>query len=149
MLSVKEQMALAKHTEDYIAKLLKRKIEPFSFLGSYALSEGADKEKDITYQIMGMEDVLVEVKDNPGCIETGNVFIEYECSGVDSGISATNAQYWVIIAYDKTERIIILIEIEALRRLTYRYASHRRSCGNARGILIPYKEVLSNGQRIE
>jgi len=53
----------------------------------------------------------IEVKNDSKAHETGNVFIEYECSGSESGITSTLAHTWVYCTKEKE----YWVSVEALR----------------------------------
>ena len=60
----------------------------------------------------------IEVKRDFKCYDTGNLFVEYESRGKKSGISTTQAKWWVYW-FSKTRSI--LIETSELKQMCRKY----------------------------
>jgi hypothetical protein len=58
------------------------------------IAKGNFKEWDIWIRHQG-EEVLFEVKCDRKAQTTGNLAIEFECSGKPSGVNATHADFWI------------------------------------------------------
>jgi hypothetical protein len=79
---------------------------------SYVLTCGYCKEYDFKL-IVDDEEIKYEVKADRRSINTGNIFIEYECSGKPSGITTTEAKYYayfVVKPHDLWDLYIIPTE---------------------------------------
>ena len=87
--------------------------------------EGYFKEYDLVINKDGV-DIKIEVKSDRQASRTGNLAIEYECNKKPSGITSTEADYWIyfIVYPDRDECYII--PIEKLRELV-------KSCHKVRG----------------
>jgi hypothetical protein len=89
----------------------------------------------------------VEVKTDRLTEKTGNVYIEYESRGKKSGISTSEADYWV---YKVSEHRAIIIEKEELKRkLRELVRSGKARMGvkggdnnTSLGILVNVKELI-------
>ena len=86
----------------------------------------------------------IEVKRDFKCYETGNLFVEYESRGKKSGISTTQAKWWVYW-FSKTR--CILIETSELKQLCRKYLGTSRDVlggdsNTSKGILLPTKDFL-------
>lgn len=84
---------------------------------------------------------LFEVKYDKKAQETGNFFFEYECNGVPSGISSTEADFYIIV-YGNVAQMVTTIELrEFLRMMWHTYPPYRKeNCGDGgrvKGVIIP------------
>jgi len=61
----------------------------------------------------------IEVKTDYIVSNTGNIVVEYQCRGKDSGISTTEAEWWAFVLEggDYAGEIITLIKTSRLRKL--------------------------------
>ncbi len=66
--------------------------------------EGYFKEYDLTIYKYG-EPIRIEVKSDRQASKTGNLAIEYECNNKPSGITSTEADFWIyfIVYHDRDE----------------------------------------------
>jgi len=95
-----------------------------------------------------LENKKIEVKtDATISARTGNVYVEYECRGKRSGISTTEADYWVFKLAD--ERAIVIGTQQLKGRLKELVASGRATSGVmggdnnlSRGILVKIKDLI-------
>ena len=88
----------------------------------------------------------IEVKRDFKCYETGNLFVEYESRGKRSGISTTEAKWWVYW-FSKTRSI--LIETKELKQLCRKYIGTNRDIlggdsNTSKGILLPMEDLFKN-----
>lgn len=67
---------------------------------TYEQAQGNFKLWDIKIVKDGMEPTTYEVKADRKAIDTGNIAIEYECNGKDSGIKTTKCTYWAHFCID-------------------------------------------------
>lgn len=92
-------------------------------LGGVFISDNKDNKYDLLMKIpiknsSGYKDVSYEIKTDVYCrpdIDTGNLFVEYECRGSDSGISVSEADWFV--TYFKHFREIWYIRTDKLKKL--------------------------------
>jgi hypothetical protein len=77
------------------------------------IAKGKFKDWDIKLTHEGTT-IYVEVKCDRKANETGNLAIEFECSGQPSGVSATKADYWV--HFVKGQPYYYMIPIEDLKQ---------------------------------
>jgi len=88
----------------------------------------------------------IEVKTDFLASTTGNIAVEYESRGKQSGISVTKASHWVFVIPNK---IAIFVEINQLKEIARKYYKEGsiRSGGDldsSRLILIPIKELFND-----
>jgi hypothetical protein len=81
--------------------------------------------------------------------QTGNICIEYQCDGKPSGISTTEADYWVHeLRRDGETLVYLMFPIERLKGLARQHyrQGHLHKGGGDDGrfdnILIPLKDIL-------
>ena len=88
----------------------------------------------------------IEVKFDRMAHTTGNIFIEYMSRGKNSGISTTEADYW-IYKIDKTGAAIILdvFKLKEKLREYYKNGLYLKDGGDnntSKGFLIPITEII-------
>ena len=89
----------------------------------------------------------LECKCDKRCIDTGNVFVEFEDRGKPSGISITKSTFYAFCLYKKErekKQIWVLIPTEILKKLMKKYPV--KSGGDnweARGHIIPKQDLLN------
>lgn len=88
----------------------------------------------------------IEVKFDRMAHKTGNIFIEYMSRGKSSGISTTEADYW-IYKIDNTGVSIILdvIQLKEKLRTYYKNGIYLKNGGDddtSKGFLIPISEII-------
>lgn len=86
----------------------------------------------------------IEVKRDFKCLQTGNIFIEYESRGKKSGISTSEADWW---CYWLSDSHLILIELPKLKTLCRTYLNTNRDVrggdsNTSKGILLPLKALF-------
>ena len=91
-----------KHQETFI-----RSMEPQPHL--LEVKTGYFKEYDFV-----ADGIKYEVKSDRYTINTGNICIEYECSGKASGIATSTADIWAYLVIDKDNTIVETYCIPAL-----------------------------------
>ena len=87
----------------------------------------------------------VEVKSDRMASKTGNIFIEVYSRGKESGISTTEAAYWIYRIDDKD--LAIIISTKRLKELVkYFYGKNGFKNGGdndtSKGVLIPLNSML-------
>jgi hypothetical protein len=88
----------------------------------------------------------VEVKTDRLAHKTGNVFIEYESRGKPSGVSTSDAHYWIYIIDESKSAIILDVNIlkDKLRKFHKegRYLMNGGDNDTSKGFLIPIHELF-------
>jgi hypothetical protein len=83
-----------------------------------------------------------EVKADRRANSTGNLCIEYEHTGIPSGISITEAEHWIYFVIVPTGYMVYKIPVSVLR--SYLTKEGVRRCdtdgGNSRFLLVPLRE---------
>ena len=108
------------------------------------LKFGQEKENELQ-EILHNEPL--ECKCDKRCIDTGNVFVEFEDRGKPSGISITKSTFYAFCLYKKErekKQIWVLIPTEILKKLMQKYPV--KSGGDnweARGHIIPKQDLLN------
>lgn len=88
----------------------------------------------------------IEVKRDFKCMDTGNIFIEYESRNNPSGIAITEADYY---CYWLSEFHFIMIETNRLKIICRKYINTQRDTiggdnNTSKGVLIPLKIFFEN-----
>ena len=110
----------------------------------FDLKFGQEKENELQ-EILHNEPL--ECKCDKRCIDTGNVFVEFEDRGKPSGISITKSTFYAFCLYKKErekKQIWVLIPTEILKKLMQKYPV--KSGGDnweARGHIIPKQDLLN------
>ena len=108
------------------------------------LKFGQEKENELQ-EILHNEPL--ECKCDKRCIDTGNVFVEFEDRGKPSGISITKSTFYAFCLYKKErekKQIWVLIPTEILKELMKKYPV--KSGGDnweAKGHIIPKQDLLN------
>ena len=94
-----------------------------------------------------IESKQIEVKTDKICQRTGNIFVEFESRGKESGINTTTANYWVYCLWtDKfKEQTYVFIPTRRLKKLI-KEKEYRISNGGdnwtSKGYLVPKEDLL-------
>jgi hypothetical protein len=107
------------------------------------------RERELA-RILGDRDVKIELKSETWQWEqTGNICIEYQCDGKPSGISTTEADFWVHeLRRDGQTLCYLMFPIERLKelaRLAYADGRHRKGGGDDgrfNTVILPLSWVL-------
>lgn len=88
----------------------------------------------------------IEVKRDFRCLETGNIFIEYESRNKKSGIATTEADYW---CYWLSNEHCIFIKTSRLKEMCRIYIGTNRDVlggdlNTSKGILLPTIDLLKS-----
>jgi hypothetical protein len=86
----------------------------------------------------------IEVKRDFKCLETGNIFVEYESRNKKSGLASTEAEYW---CYWLSDEHCIFIKTERLKEMCRKYIGTNRDIlggdlNTSKGILLPIIDLL-------
>jgi hypothetical protein len=106
----------------------------------YDLKIGQEYETKL-FELLGK---TIEVKRDFKCLETGNIFVEYESRNKPSGIAISEADYY---CYWLSNYHLIIIEKDELKKLCRKYLKTNRDVkggdmNTSKGILLPLKEFL-------
>jgi len=87
----------------------------------------------------------IEIKRDFRCLETGNIFIEYESRNKPSGIATSEAQFW---CYWLSDNHCVFIKTEALKSLCREYLNTNRDIlggdmNTSKGILLPLNDLIN------
>lgn len=119
-------------------------IQHLKKLGGTLLSKNDDNQYDAIVERNGKK-VKYEIKTDVFCkpsYDTGNIFVEVQCRGKESGIMVTKAQWFVTyfkhleeIWYIKTKDLLKLIEEHKQNLLFKEFSGDKGS--NTKGWLVP------------
>lgn len=128
------------HTEDYIIKYLES-------LKYVLISRGeARKEYDVKMRSPSGKVVTFEIKSDAKTHQTGNICVEYFSRGKESGISVTEADYWVHVIVGSSEGIYFyVLPMDKMRDFADHTRNYRTKVGGDPGsnttfFLIPERE---------
>lgn len=87
----------------------------------------------------------IEVKRDFKCLQTGNIFVEYESRGQKSGMATSQAEWW---CYWLSDSHFIMIELSKLKDMCRKYIKTDRDVlggdsNTSKGILLPINEFIS------
>lgn len=123
----------------------KEVVEYLEKLGAKFIGYNKNNSHDLIFDYKG-EEVSYEVKTDVYCLpnrDTGNLFVEFECRGKESGIMVTKAKWFV--NYFKFLKEIWFIKSEDLRNLInennfYQTSNSGDKGSNTKGYLIKRKD---------
>ena len=94
-----------------------------------------------------VESKQLEIKTDKICQRTGNVFVEFESRGKDSGLVTTTAVYWVYCLWSEVrkEQTYVFIPTRRLKKLI-KQGNYKEMRGGdnwtSKGYLIPKEDLL-------
>jgi hypothetical protein len=94
-----------------------------------------------------VENKQLEIKTDKICQRTGNVFVEFESRGKDSGLSTTTASYWIYCLWSeiRKEQTYVFIPTRRLKKLI-KQGNYKEIKGGdnwtSKGYLIPKEDLL-------
>ncbi len=106
----------------------------------YDLEIGLNFETQL-YEMLGKK---IEVKRDMQCLETGNIFVEYESRNKPSGIATSEADYY---CYFLNEKRCVIVEKDELKQMCRKYIKTTRDVlggdsNTSKGILLPLKDFF-------
>ena len=117
----------------------KKAVDYFQY-DDFKIEEGKVSTHDIVFTKDNKE-IKVEVKSDRMAYKTGNICIEVESNGVLSGISVTEAHYWLYFVINPNgENTIYKFSIDKLWELTNRFINNYRFGGYkklSKMVLVP------------
>jgi len=106
----KKDFPISQETELEVAELLITK-------GAEVISFNNDNKYDILIKYKGKE-AKVEVKEDFTCKKTGNIGVEFSCRGKPSGISVSEADFYIYKAHEPTNEIhFYMMKTKNLKKL--------------------------------
>jgi len=113
-----DDLSVAQKTENEVGELLKN-------LGMTILGYNNDNRYDIKVSRKGSVKTI-EIKEDFLCQDTGNVAVEFKCRGNDSGIAATEADFYLYKVHEIGFQVhYYLIKTEDLKKLIKEKFYHR------------------------
>jgi len=114
-----------------------------SFLTDLPFGEKYERESK---SILEGKDVKVEVKADRLCQKTGNVYVETESRGKDSGITTTDADVWAFCLWKENRELqtYVSIPVKILKKLMTKYP--KKAGGDnytSKGHIIPKEDLLN------
>ena len=114
-----------------------------SFLTDLPFGEKYERESK---SILEGKDIKVEVKADRLCQKTGNVYVETESRGKDSGITTTDADVWAFCLWKENRELqtYISIPVKILKKLMTKYP--KKAGGDnytSKGHIIPKEDLLN------
>jgi hypothetical protein len=112
------------------------------------LKYGQEREQKIV-SLLDQDKNKIEVKtERDWWAKTGNIAIEIECWGKPSGLSVTQADYWVhILALGTDDFCKLIFEVPKLKKITEKFKKNYKMIGDhnaSKCILIPLKELFQS-----
>jgi len=112
------------------------------------LKYGQEREKKVV-SLLDQDKNKLEVKtERDWWAKTGNIAIEVECLGKPSGLSKTEADYWVhILAIGKEDYCKLIFEVPKLKKIADKFKDNYKMIGDhhaSKCILIPLKELFQS-----
>ena len=110
------------------------------------LKYGQEREKKVV-SLLDQDKNKLEVKtERDWWAKTGNIAIEVECWGKPSGLSKTEADYWVhILADGQKDYCRLIFDTDTIRTLTKNYYHTLKNVGDGKRskvVLIPLAEIF-------
>ncbi len=114
-----------------------------SFLTDLPFGEKYERESK---SILEGKDVKVEVKADRLCQKTGNIYVETESRGKDSGIITTDADVWAFCLWKENRELqtYVYISVKILKKLMTKYP--KKAGGDnytSKGHIIPKEDLLN------
>lgn len=135
--------AVAEKTEQEIAEILEQK-------GCKIISFNKDNRYDILAEVNG-KPYKFEVKEDFTCKRTGNVGLEFGCRGKPSGISVSDADYYIYKLHTPRGIITVMISSRKLKTMITNHVFHAIVVGgdpgsNSKNYLFHVEDILKNGK---
>ena len=112
------------------------------------LKYGQEREKKVV-SLLDQDKNKLEVKtERDWWAKTGNIAIEVECWGKPSGLSKTEADYWVhILSIGKEDYCKLIFDVPKLKKIAEKFKDNYKMIGDnnaSKCILIPLKELFQS-----
>jgi hypothetical protein len=135
------------------AEVMTKLLPHFERAGYLVVEDKAKKTHDLKFVHPSEQAFLVEVKWDQYSKKSGNIAIEFECSGKPSGILTTTARVWVYKYWEKGQddwqyRAIPTDELKGfINETNYRIVAGGDQL-RARMVLVPVKDIESLGVKL-
>lgn len=111
------------------------------------LKYGQEREQKVA-SLLDADKNKIEVKtERDWWFKTGNIAIEVECWGKPSGLSVTQADWWIhILAKGDKDYCKLIFDVPQLKEITEKFKDNYKMIGDknaAKCILIPLKELFN------
>jgi hypothetical protein len=109
---------------------------------------------DLLVKIKGLP-VTFEVKEDFMCKQTGNVSLEYECRGKPSGVSVSEADYYIYIIHTKDDEVeYVMFKTGDLKdkitsKMYFRDITGGDKGSNTKNYLFKYDIFIMGGKKIQ
>jgi hypothetical protein len=106
---------------------------------------GQQGELFMTHVLRSLGTERIEVKTDQMAGQTGNVYIEYECRGRQSGIATTKAEFW---AWVLPGDVLVVARVALVREVARAYfRAGRTHCPRGshptKGVLVPVGRLVA------
>ena len=119
-----EDFPIAEKTEAQVADFLVNEI------GMEFIEGCNDNRYDLVMKTPNGKRITVEVKEDFTCKETGNVGVEYECRGKNSGIRVSKADFYLYKVHRPDGKIQLLVQkTDKLKDMIRKRSFHRKVVG--------------------
>jgi hypothetical protein len=141
----RQDLPIAKKTEQEVAGLLALKY------GAKIISFKDNNEYDVLMEVRGVQ-IKIEIKEDFTCERTGNVGLEYFCRGKPSGISVSQADFYIYKLHTKNFGIVyVMHSVAKLRKMIedkkYFWVVNGGDKGsNSMNYLFKYDEFVKTGK---
>ena len=138
-----KDLVVANKTERQIAKYLES-------MDIKTLEMRNDNKYDLLVEMPSKKQVTIEIKEDFSCQRTGNVGVEYECRGKPSGISVSQAGFYLYKVHEPSgEKRLYIIQTENLKKMIKEHKWFREVCGgdpgsNSRNYLFKLDVIKEN-----
>jgi hypothetical protein len=140
----KKDFPVARKTEGQIAKFL---VETQNMV---FVDECNNSDYDIRMKFSSGKEVTIEIKEDFSCARTGNVGVEYECRGKESGISVSKADFYLYKVHTpEGKKSVYIIQTHKLKEMIENNLYHRTVVGgdpgsNSKNYLFKLNVVKEN-----
>lgn len=105
-----EDLAVAVKTEQTVAEIL------VGYYDAKIIEFGKTNSHDIIAEIDG-DSLSFEVKEDFGCVWSGNVALEYKSRGKLSGINTSKADFYIYVIHAKDEIVYVQFPTQTLKNM--------------------------------
>lgn len=127
-------LKIAHKTENEVALNLTEFLKKKMPVGWKIIPSDSSFEKGYDFELNIQGTIkLIEVKEDFMCKHTGNVAVEFECRGSQSGIQTTKSDYYVYRVHQLNEVVDYLIPVKELNQIIKEKKYNRIVSGGDRG----------------
>jgi hypothetical protein len=147
----KKDLNVAKETELNVTQRLVKALENKGFTAEYTFNDDYKFDVKLTLYKDGIfyKSVTIEIKEDFRCYETGNVGLEFECRGKPSGISTSQADWYIYVIHIPTHSVIHrLMKTDTLKEMIknkdYFRIVNGGGDGNSKNYLFKLQKFIDN-----